>query len=99
MCTVRPFPTCGHRRRSSRKIAIPLLYPTDPPLLQGALSGGNFSLLAYGLSGRNYTLQSSGDLSATVAWHPLLSYTLTNTFQFFTNLGPTSPAFYRIKKQ
>ncbi len=71
----------------------------DPPLLQGALSGGNFSLLAYGLSGRNYTLQSSSNLSATVAWHPLLSYTLTNTFQFFTNLGPTSPAFYRIKKQ
>jgi hypothetical protein len=71
----------------------------DPPLLQGALSGGNFTLLAYGLSGTNYTLQSSSNLSGTVAWNPLLSYTLTNTFQLFTNLGSTSPAFYRIKKQ
>ncbi len=44
-------------------------------------------------------LQASSNLSATVAWHPLLSYTLTNAFQFFTNLGSTSPAFYRIKKQ
>jgi hypothetical protein len=67
----------------------------DPPILQGSLSGANRSLLAFGLAGTNYTLQTSGNL---VAWHPLLNYTLTNSFQFFTNLGAGSPAFYRIDK-
>jgi hypothetical protein len=71
----------------------------DPPILQASLSGTNRSLLAFGLAGTNYTLQTAGNLSVTVAWYPLLNYTLTNSFQFFTNLGPGSPIFYRIKKQ
>jgi len=29
----------------------------------------------------------------------LLSYTLTNSFQFISNLGNPNPVFYRIKKQ
>jgi hypothetical protein len=37
----------------------------------------NRSLVAFGLAGTNYTLQTSSSLSATVAWRPLLSYTLT----------------------
>jgi hypothetical protein len=32
-------------------------------------------------------------------WRPLLNYTLTNSFQFFTNPANGSPLFYRIKKQ
>ncbi len=75
------------------------LLEADPPILQGSLSGANRSLLAFGLAGANYTLQTSSNLSATVAWYPLLNYTLTNSFQLFTNLGAGSPAFYRIKKQ
>jgi hypothetical protein len=71
------------------------LLDADPPILQGSLSGANRSLLAFGLAGTNYTLQTSSNL---VAWHPLLNYTLTNSFQFFTNLGAGSPAFYRIEK-
>jgi hypothetical protein len=71
----------------------------NPPILQGTLLGTNRSLVAYGLAGTNYTLQSSTNLSATVAWHPLLSYTLTNSFQFISNLGNPNPVFYRIKKQ
>ncbi|HEV7925635.1 MAG TPA: hypothetical protein VGR14_09775 [Verrucomicrobiae bacterium] len=71
----------------------------DPPMLQATHSGTNRSLIAFGLTGTNYTLQVSSNLSATVAWYPLLSYTLTNSFQSFTNLGASSPAFYRIKKQ
>jgi hypothetical protein len=71
----------------------------DPPIIQASLSGTNFSLLAFGLAGTNYTLQTSSDLSATLAWRPLLSYTLTNSFRSFTNPGPGSPAFYRVKKQ
>jgi hypothetical protein len=71
----------------------------DPPILRASPSGSNRSLLAFGLAGTNYTLQVSSNLSATVAWHPLLNYTLTNSFQTLTNLGVSSPAFYRIKKQ
>jgi hypothetical protein len=75
------------------------LLEAAPPILQASLSGANRSLLAFGLAGTNYTLQTSSNLSATVAWYPLLNYTLTNSFQFFTNLGPGSPAFYRIRQQ
>ncbi len=71
----------------------------DPPILQGSLSGTNFTLLVFGLAGTNYTLQTLRNLSGTIAWLPLLNYTLTNSFQFFTNLGASSPSFYRIKKQ
>jgi hypothetical protein len=75
------------------------LLNADPPILQASLSGTNLSLLTFGLAGANYALQTSSNLSATVAWRPLLSYTLTNSFQSFTNPGPGSPAFYRLKKQ
>jgi hypothetical protein len=75
------------------------LLDADPPILQGSLSGAGRSLVAFGLAGTNYTLQTSSNLSATVAWYPLLNYTLTNSFEFFTNLGTGSPAFYRIRKQ
>ena len=71
----------------------------DPPLLQAFHSNGDFSLLAFGITGANYVLQTSSNLSTTVAWRPLLSYTLTNSFEYFTNLGPSSPVYYRIKKQ
>lgn len=71
----------------------------DPPLLQASLTGAGRSLAAYGISGTNYTLQFTTNLSPTVAWHPLLSYTLTNSFRFFTNLAATNPSiFYRIQK-
>jgi hypothetical protein len=71
----------------------------DPPVLQASLSGTNRSLLAFGLVGTNYTLQTSSNLSATLAWYPLLSYTQTNSFQYLTNIGGTnSPVFYRLKR-
>jgi hypothetical protein len=71
----------------------------DPPALDALLSGKDKSLVVYGVPGTNYTLQSSGNLSATIAWYPLLNYTLTNSFQYVTNLGAaTSNIFYRIEK-
>jgi hypothetical protein len=75
------------------------LLKADPPLLQASLVGNSRSLVTFGLPGTNYTLQTTSNLSGTVAWNPLLSYTLTNSFQIFTNLGASSPAFYRLKKQ
>src|SRR5208337_1738303 len=62
------------------------LVRADPPILQASLSGNSLSLLAYGLANTNYTLQYSTDLPPS-AWHPLLQYTLTNSFQWFNGVG------------
>jgi hypothetical protein len=72
-------------------------FNADPPiLLQASLAGSQRSLLAYGIPGTNYTLLTSSNLSSPALWSPLLSYRLTNSFQFLTNLGNSSPAFYRL---
>jgi hypothetical protein len=56
-------------------------------------------LLAYGLAHTNYILQSTTNLSGTVAWYPQLSYTLTNSFLWITNLGSGAPdVFYRLQR-
>jgi len=74
------------------------LVRADPPILQASLSGNSLSLLAYGLANTNYTLQYSTDLPPS-AWHPLLQYTLTNSFQWFNGVGKTNPIeFYRIQR-
>ena len=71
----------------------------DPPLLEAYLENQNRSLLAYGLPGSSYTLQYATNLAPVTTWSSLLSYTLTNSFQAFTNLGNAQPRiFYRIKK-
>jgi hypothetical protein len=71
-------------------------FNADPPILQASLAGGQRSLLAFGVPGTNYTLLTSSNLSLPAGWSPLLSYRLTNSFQYFTNLGNSSPAFYRL---
>jgi hypothetical protein len=72
---------------------------TDPPSLDAHLANQSRSLMVYGRPGTNYVLQYSTNLSGTVTWYPLLSYTLTNSFQAVTNLSNTNPAvFYRIKR-
>jgi hypothetical protein len=71
----------------------------EPPVLDPLLVGQNRSLVVYGTSGTNYTLQYSTNLSGIVTWYPLLNYTLTNSFRFVNNLTNTGPAiFYRIKR-
>lgn len=73
----------------------------NPPLMDIAAASPNraVSITAYGLAGTNYVLQYSTNLSPNVVWHPLLSYTLTNSFQTFPNIGNTNPAmFFRIKQ-
>jgi len=69
----------------------------NPPVLQ---ANADHSVLAFGLKGTNYGLQYSTNLSGTVAWHPLVNFTLTNSFQYLTNLGAANPiVFYRLKRQ
>jgi phosphodiesterase/alkaline phosphatase D-like protein len=74
-------------------------YSADPPVLQVFPSNPGPALLAFGLAGTNYQLQSSTNISSAAFWQPWTNYTLTNSFQFFTNLGGANPViFYRIKK-
>ena len=72
----------------------------NPPVMDiAAPSAGPFSVTAYGLTGTNYTLQYATNLSGTVVWHPLLNYTLTNSFRVLGNIGNTNPSmFFRILK-
>lgn len=74
-------------------------FNADPPIVQALLAGGQRSLLAYGIPGTNYTVLATTNLAPPITWSPLLNYTLTNSFQFITNLGNGSPVFYRLKKQ
>jgi len=50
----------------------------DPPILEAHLDHQNRSLLVFGLRGTSYSLQTSSNLSASIAWLPMLNYTLTN---------------------
>jgi hypothetical protein len=74
-------------------------FMADPPIVEAHLQSPDRTLLAYGLPGTNYVIQYSTNLSGVVNWLPLLSYTLTNSFEFFPNVGSTNPEiFYRVKK-
>jgi hypothetical protein len=54
----------------------------------------------YGLPGTNYTLQYTTRLGPGFNWSPLLSVTLTNSFQLLDNVGTTNGAiFYRLLSQ
>jgi len=72
-------------------------FNADPPILQAQTVSSGRSMLAYGIPSTNYTLLSASNLTGAV-WSPVLSYTLTNSFQNLTNLGSGSPVFYRLKR-
>lgn len=74
-------------------------FMADPPVIEAHLQSPARTLLAYGLPGTNYVIQYATNLSDVVNWFPFLSYTLTNSFQLFPNVGSTNPEiFYRVKK-
>jgi hypothetical protein len=74
-------------------------FMANPPLLEAHLANQTRSLLVYGQPGTNYVLQYSTNVAGTVSWHSLMSYSLTNSFQYFTNIDTTNPLiFYRIQK-
>lgn len=73
-------------------------FNADPPILQASLAGARRSLLAYGIPGTNYTVLAATNLASPIAWSPVFSYTLTNSFQYLTNLDNSSPVFYRLRR-
>jgi hypothetical protein len=76
-------------------------FTANPPLLDARLAADRTgSLIAYGLPGASYQLQSSTNVSSAVSWNPALTYTLTNSFQFIDGLPVTNNAiFFRLQKQ
>jgi hypothetical protein len=73
-------------------------FEANPPIIESHMANQNRSLLAYGQPGTNYVIQYSTNIYKTVSWYPLMSYTLTNSFQYL-NVGNTNPfIFYRIQK-
>jgi hypothetical protein len=71
-------------------------FNADPPIIQVVPGEAQRTLLAYGVPGTNYTLQSAGSLPGV--WSPVTTYTLTNSFLYLTNLGNSSQIFYRLKR-
>jgi hypothetical protein len=73
-------------------------FNANPPILDiSPAAGGSVALTAYGQATTNYALQYTTNISSTVAWHPLLNFTITNSF-LTTNLGATNPAmFFRLE--
>jgi hypothetical protein len=75
-------------------------FAASPPVMDiSSAPPGKVSIMAYGTTGTNYVLQYATNLTGNVAWYPLLSYTLTNSFQSIPNIAKTNPAtFFRLKK-
>jgi hypothetical protein len=76
-------------------------FSANPPIIEAHLANNlSRSLLAYGQPGTNYMIQYATNDAGTVSWYPLTSYTMTNAFQYFNNIGGNANPmiFYRIKK-
>jgi hypothetical protein len=71
--------------------------PTVPVITSSAFTGsGHFQVAAIGLTGVNYTLQMSTNLSST-SWTPLLVTNLVGTtFQFTDTAATNAQSFYRV---
>ncbi len=75
-------------------------FQASPPILDLVMSGQQPGLLAFGVKGTNYHLQTSTGIGAFAGWTNYVGYTLTNSFQMLTNIPNSKPAlFYRIKTQ
>jgi hypothetical protein len=72
----------------------------NPPALEALVgTNGTRRLLVFGAPGAEYTLQSTTNLSSTVAWTPVMTYTLTNSFRYLENLGTnTGATFFRLRR-
>ena len=72
----------------------------DPPILDlNSVTSTNLTLLLYGISGTNYVIQATTNVSLTNGWFPATNFMLTNSFEFFDTGKPTNNAmFFRTKR-
>ena len=72
----------------------------DPPILDvNSVTSTNLTLLLYGISGTNYVIQATTNVSLTNGWFPATNFMLSNSFEFFDTGKPTNNAmFFRTKR-
>jgi hypothetical protein len=72
----------------------------DPPIIElNSFTSTNLTLLLYGVSGTNYVIEATTNLSSTNGWFPATNLTLTNSFYFIGTGNPTNTAmFFRAKR-
>src|SRR6185437_9766601 len=76
-----------------------LEFTPDPPVLDALLNrDGTRTLLSYGRPGFQYTMLARTNLSNIVPWTPAWTYTLTNSFQYFSPSGGSDVIFYRLQR-
>lgn len=77
-----------------------LEFTADPPLLEFASVGATSSdLRIFGRPGTAYNVQYTTNLSGVVQWHPLLNYTLTNSFAEIGRVPTTNGnRFFRLSR-
>jgi hypothetical protein len=77
-----------------------LEFTPNPPVVDALLAPDQTrSLLAYGLPGAGYQVQSTTNLSGVVTWTPVLNYSLSNSFRYLTLPAGTNTIFYKAQKQ
>ena len=71
----------------------------DPPMVQALRAPDETrSLLIYGQSSRQYTVEYSTNLSNVTGWYPLLNTTLTNSFGRVSISNDNGIVFYRLRR-
>ncbi|MGH7952050.1 MAG: hypothetical protein ACREFE_09045, partial [Limisphaerales bacterium] len=76
-----------------------LEFMPDPPVLDALLNANRTrTLLGYGRPGFQYTVLAKTNLSNVVAWTPVQTYTLTNSFQYLVPSGSNDVIFYRLQR-
>ncbi|HWY78463.1 MAG TPA: hypothetical protein VN281_22810, partial [Verrucomicrobiae bacterium] len=74
-------------------------FTAAPPILEWLPSAGSRSLIMYGVSGINYTLQTGTNLNNPASWTNQLSFSMTNSFYIFPGIQPTNRIqFFRIRQ-
>lgn len=71
-------------------------FAPTPPVMDALPGTGAPTLLVFGRSGVEYTLQYTTNLSGPAAWYPVQTFTLTNDFLYLTPPAISAPAFYRL---
>jgi hypothetical protein len=75
-------------------------FAANPPILElNSFSSTNLTLLLYGISGTNYAIQATTNLSLANGWFPATNIELTNSFEFISAGDQTNSVMvFRAKR-